>query len=309
MSALGLQLERYLRLRRQLGYKLRGQSSALRNFVRFADEHGQPFITTKLALGWLNQPHLQAVTRGSRLAIVRRFAVYLSAIDKRTEIPPKNALPYKICRRPPYLYRDEEVQRLISTVAQIAPDDELKGVTHSILLGLLAISGMRVSEALALDREDVDLNRKLLIVRHGKGSRSRLVPLHSSTAQALQRYSDLRDRVYPRPQTSAFFLCERGTRLLYGTALRWFSMVACQLGLRKAGDRRGPRIHDLRHYFAIRTMLNWYRSNIDVDAHLPELSTFLGHARVSDTYWYLSATPELLMLATRRLERAQKGER
>lgn len=309
MSGLEMQLESYLRLRRQLGYKLRGESFTLRKFVRFADEHNQPFISTKMVLKWLHQSYSQPATRWNRFVAVRRFAVYLSAMDKRTEIPPKNALPHKIFRRTPYLYQDEEVQRLIRASAQIAPHDKLKGITHSILLALLAVTGMRVSEALALDREDVDLNQKLLIVRHGKGNRSRLVPLHNSTVQALRRYSELRDRAYPQSLTSAFFLCERGTRLLYGTAHRWFSLVACQLGLCKPGERGGPRIHDLRHYFAIRTMLNWYRSNIDVDAHLPELSTFLGHSRLSDTYWYLSATPELLMLATRRLERAKKGAR
>ena len=309
MSALSLQLDKYLKLRRQLGYKLRVQGSLLRNFVRFAEEEGASFITTRLALRWAAQPNLQPVSRGNRLGMLRRFAAYLSAFDERTEVPAQKLLPRKLRRRPPYLYREEEVLELISAAQQIAPDDELKGTTHGTLLGLLAVTGMRVSEGLALDREDVDLKRGLLIIRQGKGNKSRLVPLHASTTQALQHYASLRNKICPQPLTSSFFVSEKGTRLLHGTVFRWFTLVACQIGLRKPGDRRGPRIHDLRHYFAIRTMLNWYRSNADVEAHLPELTTYLGHAHVRDTYWYLSATPELLMLATLRLERHEKGRK
>jgi integrase len=157
-----------------------------------------------------------------------------------------------------------------------------------------------------MDR-DVDLNRNLLTIRRAKGNKSRLVPLHLSTAQALQQYAHLRDQLFPEPVSPSFFVWNKGRRLLHCTAHRWFLLVACQLGLRKPGDCRGPRIHDLRHYFAIRTLLNWYRSNTNVEAHLPELATYLGHVHVRDSYWYLSATPELLKLATLRLERAERG--
>ena len=166
---------------------------------------------------------------------------------------------------------------------------------------------MRVGEAVALEREDVDLKRNVLVIRRAKGNKSRLVPLHASTAQVLQQYAGLRDRLFPQPSRPSFFVWERGQRLLHCTVHRWFLLVACQVGLRKPGDQRGPRIHDLRHYFAIRTLLNWYRTDTDVEARLPELATYLGHVHVRDSYWYLSATPELLKLATLRMQHSEKG--
>ena len=309
MSAFGDHLEKYLKLRRQLGYRLREAEGLLRKFVRFAQEEGASFITTKLAFRWAAQPAIKPAQRGARLGMVRRLAEYISAFDPRTEVPPQKLLPCQYRRRPPYLFRDEEVARLIRAAQEIAPEDELKGPTHGTLLGLLAVSGMRVGEALALNREDVDWRRNLLTIRRAKGNKSRLVPLHESTAQALQEYADLRDKVYPQPLDASFFVSDKGTRLLHCTVHRWFLLMACQIGLRKPGDRRGPRLHDLRHYFAIRTLLNWYRTDADVEARLPELATYLGHVHVRDSYWYLSTTPELLQLATHRLQRSGKGRK
>lgn len=307
MSPLSRHLERYLKLRRQLGYKLRVTEILLRNFVRFAEAETAPFITTKLALGWAAQPHLKPVQRGNRLGMVRRFAEYVSARDARTEVPAQKLLPCHFRRRPPHLYSEQEVLQLIGAARGIAPGDRLKGATLGTLLGLLATTGMRVGEALALDRDDVALKRNLLVIRRAKGDKSRLVPVHSSTRQALEDSARLRDEQFPQPPCSGFFLWERGDRLLHCTVHRWFLLVACQTGLRQPGHRCGPRIHDLRHYFAVRTLLNWYRTGADVEAHLPELATYLGHVHVRDSYWYLSATPELLKLATLRLQRGQKG--
>lgn len=307
MNVLSLHLDRYLKLRRQLGYKLRVTEILLRSFVRFAQEEGASFITTKLALRWSTRPNNKPVQSANRLGMVRRFADYVSAHDARTQVPAQKLLPYRFRRRPPHLYRDEEVLQLIRAAYQIAPGNELKGVTHGTLLGLLAVTGMRVGEAVALDRGDVDLKRNVLVIRRAKGNKSRLVPLHASTVQVLQQYADLRDRLFPQPSSSSFFVWERGERLLHCTIHRWFLLIACQIGLRKPGDQRGPRIHDLRHYFAIRTLLNWYRTDADVEAHLPELATYLGHVHVRDSYWYLSATPELLKLATLRMQRGEKG--
>jgi integrase/recombinase XerD len=307
MNALSLHLDGYLRLRRQLGYKLRVPEILLRNFVRLADEEGASFITTKLALGWAAQPDIKPIQRGNRLGVVRRFAEYVSALDARTEVPAQKLMPYQFHRRPPYLYRDQEVLQLVSAASRIAPDNKFKGITMGTLLGLLAVTGMRVGEALALDRADVNLKRNLLTIRRAKGNKSRLVPLHPSAGQPLQNYARLRDKLFPQPACGNFFVWEKGRQLLHCTVHRWFLLVACSLGLRQPGDRRGPRIHDLRHYFAVRTLLNWYRAGADVEAHLPELATYLGHVHVRDSYWYLSATPELLKLATLRLERAGKG--
>jgi integrase/recombinase XerD len=309
MSALGDHLEKYLKVRRQLGYRLREAEGLLRTFVRFAQEEGASFITTKLALRWAAQPAIKPAQRGARLGIVRRFAEYISAFDPRTEVPPQKLLPCQYRRRPPYIFRDEEVLRLIRAAQEIAPEDELKGPTHGTLLGLLAVSGMRVGEALALNREDVDWKRNLLTIKRAKGNKSRLVPLHASTVRVLQEYAILRDKIYPRPLDASFFVSEKGTRLLHCTVHRWFLLTACQIGLRKPGDRRGPRPHDLRHYFAICTLLNWYRTGADAEVRLPELATYLGHVHVRDSYWYLSATPELLQLATLRLQRSEKGRK
>jgi len=166
---------------------------------------------------------------------------------------------------------------------------------------------MRVGEAIGLDREDVDLTHGLVTIRHAKGDKPRLVPLHRTSQQALRHYAALRDEVFPQPFCSSFFISERGTRLPYCTAHRWFRIIARQVGLRQPGGQLGPRLHALRHHFAIQTMLRWYRSKTDVEAHLPELSTYLGHAQVRDTYWYLSSVPELLRLATRRCQRKEAG--
>ena len=309
MSTLTTRLEEYLRLRRQLGFKLRVPGILLPSFVRFARRRGASFITTKLALEWATQPaNIGSPQRADRLGMVRRFAEYLSAFDPRTEVPPQKLIPYQFRRRQPYLYTDEEVLQMMEQMRQLGPRGSLKGATYATLVGLLAVTGMRVGEAIGLDRGDVGLNQALT-VRRAKGNKSRLVPLHPSARQALERYAALRDRAFPEPVSRAFLVSETGARLLHCTVNRWFLSVCCHLGWRKPRHRDGPRLHDLRHYFAVRTLLGWYRSNADVEARLPELATYLGHVHVRDSYWYLTATPELLKLATLRWERSEKREK
>lgn len=310
MSKLSVHLENYLKLRRQLGFKLDMPGRLLPNFVRFAERQRASFITSKLALRWATQPvNIIPAQRANRLGMVRRFAEYLSAIDPRTEVPAQKLLPYQFRRQAPYLYRDEEVLRLIAAARRINPSNELKGAIYATLFGLLAVTGMRVGEAIGLDREDVDLKHALLTIRRAKGNKSRLVPLHPSTERVLRRYVTIRDKTFPEPISRSFFVSEMGTRLLHCTVNRWFLLMARQIGLRKPGERHGPRLHDLRHRFAINTLLTWYRSNTDVEAHLPELTTYLGHVHVRHTYWYLSAAPELLRLATLRCERSERRRR
>ncbi len=308
MKTLAVHLDNYLKLRRQLGFKLRVGGILLRNFVRFAEKQRTSFVTTKLALRWATQPvELQPVQKANRLGVVRRFAEYLSTLDPRTEVPAQKLLPYQFRRREPHIYRKEDILRLIEATRHIDPANPIKGASYATLIGLLAVTGMRVGEAIGLDTDDVDLSRGVVTVRRAKGDKSRLVPLHPSSQEALRQYASLRDEVFPRPSGSNFFVSERGTRLRHCSVNRWFLLVASQLGLRKPGDRRGPRIHDLRHHFAIQTMLRWYRSKTDVEAHLPDLSTYLGHVHVRHTYWYLLAVPELLRLATQRCERKEDG--
>lgn len=304
MKALSAHLEAYLKLRRRLGFKLRLAGSLLHRFVRFAKKENAPFITTKLALRWATQPsNAQPSQWANRLGMVRRFARYLSAVDPRTEVPPLGLLPHRYHRKAPYLYRDKEVVRLIGSARELDSPQGLRGTTASTLFGLLAVTGMRVGEAIALNRDDIDLKQALLTVRQAKGNKSRLVPLHASTGKVLRRYERLRDQICPHPQSPSFFLSERGTRLIDCTVRYWFVRLSHQIGLRGPTDHRGPRLHDLRHRFGIRTLLHWYRTDQDVEVHLPELATYLGHGHVTDTYWYLSSTPELLRLATRRWER------
>jgi integrase len=235
--------------------------------------------------------------------MVRRFACYMSALDARTEIPPQDLLPHRFRRSQPYLYTDEEITHLIKAAQKLPSPLRLRGATYSTLYGLIAVTGMRVSEPVGLDRDDVDLNRGILTVRRTKFGKTRMLPLHASTLEALRRYVDRRDRLFPR--TRSFFVSERGTRLTVWSVEKTFVLLSRQIGLRSPEDSYGPRLHDLRHRFAVQTLLRWYRTDIDVERHLPELSTYLGHVHVADTYWYISAVPELLQLATLRLE--QRG--
>jgi integrase len=308
MKGLSPQLDEYLELRRKLGFRLRLAGRLLRGFVRFADEKRAFFITTRLAVRWATQPaDCQPSQWANRLGMVRRFAQYVSGTDPRTEIPPQELLPHRYHRKAPYLYSDREVRRLIQMAGQLPSPEDLRAASHATLFGLLAVTGMRVGEAIGLDRNEVDLHQGIITVRQAKFGKSRLLPVHSTTRKQLRAYARRRDRVFPRPGTPAFFVSERGTRLTDCTVRRWFVIVSHRIGLRGPDDRRGPRIHDLRHRFSYRTLLNWYRRGMDVEAHLPVLTTYLGHGHVADTYWYISASPELLRLATQRLEHSKEG--
>jgi integrase len=310
MKSLHQHVQDYLTLRRRLGFKLRGTDILLRQFVRFAKAHGTTRITTQLAVDWARQrPQSTPVTIAARYRTVRLFALYLTSLDSHTEVPPDGLLPYRKDRKSPYLYSDEEVIRLIRAAQKLPSPKGLRGPTLATLIGLLATTGMRVGEAIRLERDSVNLTHATLTIHHAKGDRTRLVPLHPSTTLMLRRFERLRNRLCPHPQSSNFFLSEQGTQLNDNRVRVWFATVSRRIGLRKAGARRGPRLHDLRHRFTIQTLLRWYRADVDVDVHMPELSTYLGHLHVSGTYWYLSAVPELLQLATRRWERKQGGSK
>ena len=303
MKTLSHRLEEYLELRRRLGFKLRDVRYELAKFVRFAQQEKAPFITTKLALRWANQIEGgHPAHRTTRLSMLRRFADYMSSVDPRTEVPPQGLLPHRYFRKNPYFYSDAQIIDLIRAARQIPSPRGLRAATYSTLFGLLAVTGMRLGEALGLDRQDVDLDRGVLRIRQAKFNKSRLVPIHSTTRDKLQRYKDLRDQRLPRPRGASFLVSEQGTRLTGSIVRHWFIRLSRQIGLRQRSDRHGPRIHDMRHRFVIKTLRRWYTTNQDVDAHLPELATYIGHGHVSDTYWYISAIPELLQLATKRLE-------
>jgi integrase/recombinase XerD len=297
-------LNDYLRIRRSLGYRLREPEGLLKNFVAFLQAEGAPHITRELALRWATQPaKAQPATWAGRLGIVRRFAIWRSATEPRTEIPPAGLLPHRYRRKPPHIYSDEEIEKLFRGTQQLPSPKGLRARTYTTLFGLLVATGTRVNEALGLDRVHVDLERGILHIRRTKFGKSRYVPVHPSTVEALKKYVETRDRLFPAPLIPAFFISEKGRRITEWMARYTFAKLSQRIGLRVSakGHGHGPRLQDMRHRFAARTLIHWYRAGLDVERELPKLSTYLGHVHVNDTYWYLEAVPELLQLATDRL--------
>ena len=308
MNELRKALDEYLSIRRKLGFKLQRAGKLLHDFVLFTEKEGVSFITTEVALRWATQSlGCQTAWSAARLGIVRGFAQYQSVMDPRTEVPSQELLPYRYHRKPPYIYSNDEAKRLIKAAQRLQSPLGLRAATYRTVFGLLVVTGMRISEPIGLNRKDVDLINGILTVYQTKFGKSRLVPIHPSTQKALQQYESLRSKVFPKPRTESFFISEQGTRLTDWTVRSTFVKLSRQIGLRDQQDSHGPRLQDFRHSFATRTLLAWYRNGMQVDRHMPELSAYLGHAHVTDTYWYLSAVPELMQLAAMRLEQTQKG--
>jgi integrase/recombinase XerD len=302
MTRLREGLEDYLSLRRGLGFKLERPGQLLADFVGFLEQAGAPTVTTALALTWATAPAGADPSWWQlRLAAVRPFARHLSAFIPGTEVPPPGLLPGPVSRRAvPYLYSPAEITALMTAAGAIGPP--LRAATYQTLIGLLAVTGMRVGEAIRLDRGDVDTGNGLVTIRTSKFGKSRQLPAHPTTAQALAGYDALRDRRAPRPATPAFFVSLTGTRLIYNNVHHTFRQLARAAGLAPRSAQCRPRIHDLRHSFAVATLLGWYQDSGDVAARLPLLSAWLGHTDPGNTYWYLTGTPELLALAAARLE-------
>ncbi len=304
MNSLDQALNEYIAIRRALGFELREVAGCLRNFVAFLKTEGASYITKELALRWATQPAAaQPYTWAWRLGMVRRFAAWHSATEPRTEVPAPSLLPHRYQRKTPYIYSDEEIVSLLRGAAQISSPKGLRASTYITLFSLLAVTGMRVNEALHLDRPDVDLDQGILTIRRTKFGKSRHVPVHSSTVNGLKEYTEKRERIVPKPPSQAFFISESGTRITEWIARYTFAKLSQQLGFRPMakGHGRGPRLHDMRHRFAARTLVQWYREGLDVERELPKLATYLGHVHINETYWYLEAVPELLQLATERL--------
>jgi len=306
MSNLSDALTQYLAMRRTLGRVDRHVSRLLHHFVAFVKESSSPYITTDLVRRWAVQPAgAHPSTWAGRLVIARRFAIWRRASDPRTEVPPADLVGQRYRRKPPRRFRDHDIAALIQSAAALSSVQHLRGRTYATLFGLLAVTGLRINEALHLDRSDVDLETGVLLIRRTKFGKSRLVPIHSTTTDALRAYGDTRDRTLTTWMTPAFFLSERGTRITEWSARYTFAVISRAIGLRAPthGGRHGhgPRIQDLRHHFAAQTLISWYRAELDVDRELPKLSTYLGHVHTADTYWYLEAIPELLQLAADRL--------
>jgi len=302
MTDLRSALEKYLSMRKGLGYKYEHQTRRLSAFVTFMEKRKAKTITIKLSMEWATLPPDRHASWALRLADVRGFARHLTNLDPRTEVPPVGILPgWK--RAKPYVYSDAEIDALLTAALALPPKDGLRRWTYHTLFGLIAATGIRLSEAMGLEPDDVELDTGVLTVRLAKFGKSRLVPLHPTTSAALRSYANRRDAHLGLRCGSTFFVADRGGRLLHQYVHSVFWRLSREIGLRRPEDRTGPRVHDFRHRFAIRTLLGWYREGKNVEQQLPVLSTYLGHACVRDTYWYLSACPELMEEAARRLDR------
>jgi integrase/recombinase XerD len=299
-------LEDYLALRRALGFKLAAPARLLGQFISYLEARGTSTITITDALEWAvlpagTSPAWQAI----RLSAIRGLAAYLHGTDPSVQVPPAGLIRRGNDRATPCLYSDAEISAIIAAAAGLRP--RFRAATYQALISLLAVSGIRIGEALALDRGDLDSGQGMLIVRDAKFGKTRLIPLHPSTSAALTRYAALRDERHPRPASRAMFLSTAGTRLLHSNVGLTFTQLAGQAGLTRRSASCRPRIHDVRHSFAVATVLGWYRDGADIAAMMPRLSTYLGHTDPKHTYWYLSAAPELMALAGDRLHAHLEG--
>ncbi len=302
MNGLGLALDSYLAVRRALGFKLDRAEHELRKFVRYAHQQQASIVTTALAWDWATESNNAGpITHAKHLDAVRGFARHLHASDPRHEVPPVNLIPYHTFRHQPYIYSDKDVTALLEAAQGIR--HPFKAITLTTLFGLLAVTGMRLGEALALDVDDVDYNDAVLFIRDSKFHKSRQLPLHSTTRDVLRAYADKRNEFISRPRAQSFLLSTSGKRLISQNVHTTFWRLLQKAGLYECRPHR-PRIHDLRHSFAVKTVRRWYEAGLDVEPRLPSLSTYLGHVSPTSTYWYLTATPELMALAARRLEAA-----
>jgi integrase len=306
MTALAAALEDYLALRRSMGFKLRRAEKLLRQFVDYCDSRGADVITVNLALGWANLP--EGANRSwvcHRLCVVRGLSRHLALLDEQHQVVPTSLVPHRPTRATPFLYTEDQVSALMAAAGSFR--SPIRQATFETIVALLWATGMRVGEALSLDSDDVDLAHGVLTVREAKFGKLREIPLHETTTAALHAYAKRRVRLCPEATTPAFFISAAGTRMRYDSFHLGFKELVRRAGIEARSSACRPRPHDLRHSFAVRTLIGWYRDGLDVEARLPKLSTYLGHVHPAGTYWYLSAAPELLGLAAERLERSTEA--
>jgi integrase/recombinase XerD len=309
MTDLRQAVDDYLRLRRSLGHQMNEAAYLLPDFADFLESRGEQTVTIAAALDWVKtrEPEVITVVSPRRITAVRGFARYLSGIDPATEVPPMGLVPYRRRRGQIFLYSDADVAAIMAAAKETIPRP-LRAATYYTLVGLLAAAGLRVGEAIKLDRGDIDWDQGVLHIRETKFGKSRLVPLQDSAMTALREYGTLRDRLMPSPRDPSFFVSLAGSRLIYAVVRPMFRSLVDTAGV-GLGAPHPPRLHELRHSFAVRTLLRWYRAGDDVQAKIPSLSTYMGHREPACTYHYLSAAPELLALAAARRDDIRKGSR
>lgn len=300
----------YLAYRSGLGFRLRKHSETLPGFVAFLEAHQWKRITVEAIVQWARQPTgCDPNWWAERFSMARAFALYCHAILPRTEVPPVGLISVAKHRPAPHIYTAGELKQLLTAAKKLSAGRGLRPWTYATLFGLLSATGLRVHEAVSLNIADVDLQSGVLTIRAAKFNKSRLVPLHSSTTKVLREYATRRNQSWPTTPESAFFVHDSGRRVSYAAAYKTFRDLLHQVGLRTHDQRRGPRLHDLRHTFAVRTLIRWYQSGENVRRLVPVLTTYLGHTSVQWTYWYLSASPDLLAQAGERLSRHLRGAR
>lgn len=302
-GSIGEAVDGYVALRRGLGYRSVTQERALRAFARHLDGHRGP-IPLETTLDWVTSTSSSDPRNPARrLATVRGFLRHLHALDDATDVPGAGMLGPTGHRNPPHVYSDDEIADLLAAAGRLAPTDGLRPRCYVTLFGLLACTGLRISEALALSCADVDFDRGVITVRAGKRGLTRLVPLHPSAVVALHAYASERERRFGcRNPDDAFFRTDDSERLSYNTAYHAFSVVRRRLGWTATGRTRAPRLHDLRHRMVVRRIQTWHAEGIDVDGKMASLATYLGHVEVRDVYWYLSAVPELMSIVAEGFE-------
>jgi integrase len=305
MSALSGHVADYLRMRRALGYKLERAGHLLPQLVGYLQAAGSATLTAELAISWARLPvNARPNHWAARLTVARGFARYLQTVEPATEVPPEGVFPARKHRPAPYLWSPQDIGRLLDGARALRP--QLRAVTYEALFGLLAVSGMRVGEAVGLDRDDVAFDTGVITIRHAKFDRPRLVPLHATTTAALHAYATDRDELCMTPDSTALFVSRVGTRLNRSDVAKTLRRITTAMGIRT--DTVHPTAHQLRHSFAVRTLVDWHRSGVRIDEHIASLSAYLGHVSPADTYWYLSASPQLMALTAERLD-ARYGAR
>lgn len=298
-------IDDYLNVRRRAGFDLRIVGNQLRDFARFAEQVGHSGrLTIQLAAQWAgNSGTGRLSTAARRIEVLRPFAAYCRQFDPATEIPPRYLFGRAHHRLAPHIFTDDEVQDLLVACDGLYPPGGLRSASCRTIFGLIASTGLRISEATGLARSDVDLEKRLLHIRCAKYGKSRWVPIHPTTAAAMRQYARKRDRDSSTHKTNAFFVFDYGRPASTRSVEYAFKILRTALKWRARGDHPAPRIHDLRHSFVCHRLHDWYAEGVDVDRNILALSTYLGHAKVTDTYWYETASPDLLAIAAQRFVR------
>jgi integrase len=306
MRTLEHALENYLNTRRALGFRLHEHERLLTQFVAFVKMKQSDYITTEMALDFATNCRATPTRWAKRFGIIRLFCRYVHAIDSRTPLLPDRVFGRSDGRARPYIFSENDIYGLVEACKTITLG-KLRNATYSTLLGLIAVTGMRVGEAMKLDDRDVDWTEGILMIREAKFNKSRQVLLHPSTVEELKRYRRLRNQLRPVRKIPNFFIGHRGGQLRHVTIHGIFVLALRRIGLDKQKGTVNPRIHCLRHSFAVNTLIRWYTDGHDVEQRIPLLSTYMGHISPSSTYWYLSAVPDLMALAASRLEKQMGG--